>query len=312
MKLVKNIKAKLCMILCLSLVFTTACNQSVTDDVSNISSATSLVENASADLMWLEKFEGTVEIFDNDNNKIDAVEGMKLLSGYEIKTLDNSYAYINLDDSKAIKLDTKTSAKITNENKALLITLNEGALFFNVSEKLSDDETMDIKTSNLITGIRGTAGIVSVNSTIILEGEVIVTDFNQDDKMLEDNRLSAGKIANYDENDDDNVIINNISETEIPEFVKDEIDDDDELRQKIDDDGGFDSDLIINDDDDDTDDDADDDTDTDIDDEIYEEDDETHDEVENYEEDDEVESYEEDDLNNEIEIEDEVEDEEDD
>ncbi len=265
MKILNNIKAKLCIALSLSLIFATACSEAPTDlsestqMSSDEASDVSTVEDASASLMWLEKFEGDVVVLDENGSDIDPVEGMKLLSGYEIQTKENSTAYVNLDDTKALKLDNSSSAQITNEDNKLLISLNEGVLFFNVTQTLEDDETMDIKTSNLITGIRGTAGIISENSTIILEGEVVVTDANADDDMLDDNKLSAGQMAYFDDDDDDNVSISDVNEEEIPNFVKSEIEDDDDLRQKIDDAKGFDTGKILNEDDDDDDNDDDDD-----------------------------------------------------
>ena len=44
------------------------------------------------------------------------------------------------------------------------IQLRSGSLFFSVTQPLEDDETMNIRASTLLVGIRGTCGWVDDNS----------------------------------------------------------------------------------------------------------------------------------------------------
>lgn len=86
------------------------------------------------------------------------LENLGLYSGYGINTHLVSYAWINLDDVKLTKLDQNSGIIIQKEGKALNIEIKSGSLFFNVTEPLGDDETMDIRTSTILVGIRGTCG----------------------------------------------------------------------------------------------------------------------------------------------------------
>ena len=76
---------------------------------------------------------------------------------------------------KLTKLDQDSEIAITKEGKELEIEVKSGSLFFNVTEPLADDETMDIRTSTMMVGIRGTCGWVTQDTAALLEGTVEVT-----------------------------------------------------------------------------------------------------------------------------------------
>ena len=88
-----------------------------------------------------------------------------------------SFAWINLDDVKLAKLDEKSEIAIQKEDKRLELEVKSGSLFFNVTQPLEDDETMNIRTSSMVVGIRGTCGWVEVPdashmNVYLLEGKV--------------------------------------------------------------------------------------------------------------------------------------------
>lgn len=52
---------------------------------------------------------------------------------------------------------TRTGAiQIEKSGKNLEIVVDRGGLFFNITEPLAEDETMNIRTSGMMVGIRGT------------------------------------------------------------------------------------------------------------------------------------------------------------
>ncbi len=243
-----GIRSKIAILLAVILLFTTACGGGA-DTVSGSQN----IESATADIMRLELFEGELKIKNSDGQDIEPFAGMRLQSGYTVETGSEGFAFISLDDSKAIKLDSASSSKIDYDGKDLLITLVSGSLFFNVTAPLADDESMNIQTSNMITGIRGTSGIVTtyedddrvVSETTIITGKVVVNAIGDDGDELDDVDLPAGNTAVYDyEDDEDRITILETDENSIPDFVLQVLADDDELFDEIFEDGVFDADEL--------------------------------------------------------------------
>ena len=95
----------------------------------------------------------------------------------------------------------------------LELQLTQGALFFEVTEHLEDDETFDIRTSNMVVGIRGTSGYVYYDdagreSHVITDGTVHVTATNPDTGELRETTVSGGcqiKVYLYSDRAEDTV-----------------------------------------------------------------------------------------------------------
>lgn len=165
-------------------------------------------KTAVADTMRLEKTEGTVEICNSSGRTIGVREGGKLYGGYELTT-EESYAWISLDESKLIKLDWNTQVVIKKTKGAYEIMLEYGKIFFDVDKPLEDDESLDIRTSTLSTGVRGTMGIVASQpklsdggtaperfaSVELLDGTVTVAFYSQTDGELKTAEIQAGELA---------------------------------------------------------------------------------------------------------------------
>ncbi len=212
-----------------------------------------------ASVIRLEEFEGEVYIETDEGVFLNPEVGMKLQSGYKVHTKESALAYVSLDDSKAIQLDALTSVEVIDDGKNLQLTLTNGQLFFNVSEPLNEDETMNIQTSNMITGIRGTAGYVSSydengvihSETTLLTGKVSIQAFADDGSLLPENTLEPGHTAVYDYNDtQDKVTIMATPKSSIPSFVKSAVEKDDDLQDEVGDFDDFDDDSDDNFDDD--------------------------------------------------------------
>ena len=58
-------------------------------------------------------------------------------------------------------MDADSQAEIQKNGKDLEILVNTGSVFFHVTEPLEEDETMTIRTSSMMVGIRGTCGWVT-------------------------------------------------------------------------------------------------------------------------------------------------------
>lgn len=106
-------------------------------------------ENA-ATTMNLIKAEGTVDVNDAKGKSLKLIENMGLYNGYGVGTQMESYAWINFDDVKLSKLDQDSSVLIEKDGKRLEIDVQSGSMFFNVTEALGEDESMDIRTSTML------------------------------------------------------------------------------------------------------------------------------------------------------------------
>lgn len=132
---------------------------------------------ARATTMKLEKTEGTVSLKTQNGTARKISNGMRLYNGNTLKTQKYSYAYINLDNTKAVKLDQSSFATLRQSGRQLELLVKSGKLFFNVSKPLKNKESMNVRTSTMVTGIRGTCGVVeyltSTKSKLyLIEGKV--------------------------------------------------------------------------------------------------------------------------------------------
>ena len=133
----------------------------------------------SATTMNLIKTEGTVGVDDAKGKSLKLIENMGLYSGYGVGTQTESYAWINFDDAKLSKLDQDSKVLIEKDGGKLEIDVQSGSMFFNITEALGEDESMDIHTSTMLVGIRGTSGWVvedgSKSSVALLHGKAETT-----------------------------------------------------------------------------------------------------------------------------------------
>lgn len=201
-------------------------------------------DRAVATTLRLERAEGTVGVVNKSGKSITTLDGMKLYSGYKVATEIKSYGYISLDASKAVKLDAKSKAEVKQSGKQLEVDLKSGNLFFNVKVPVKSDESYNIRTSTMVTGITGTSGFIRVidektSEIFLLSGSV---DIFCTDPLSGETRsaaLSAGQKATsyvYEGARADNnvqIVISGFTEEEVPGFVALEIKRDEDLQRQI-------------------------------------------------------------------------------
>ena len=95
------------------------------------------------------------------NREIKAAAGMPLGQGTKAKTGAGTNMYLQADEDKTIKMGSSTLVEITKASaKKLGITLKSGEIFFNVEQKLADDEEMIFHAAQTSLSIRGTSGFL--------------------------------------------------------------------------------------------------------------------------------------------------------
>ncbi len=124
-------------------------------------SSLALGESYSASTMRLLRYEGEVTIEDAGGNSRFVLPNVRFSSGEAMKTGEGSSASVSLDATKIVTLDAQSRVEFAQNGSHMELTLTEGTLFLDVSEKLDANETLDIKTSTMTVGIRGTIVFLS-------------------------------------------------------------------------------------------------------------------------------------------------------
>lgn len=127
-----------------------------------VPTTTAYAKDAIGSKLTLEKIDGKAYVLNSKGKKIQAKEGVKLSAGEGVQTEVGSYVYISLDDSKVVKLDELSEVTVNKAGKKLCVEVEEGSLFFEVTEKLEDDESMQFKAGSVAMSIRGTSGVISL------------------------------------------------------------------------------------------------------------------------------------------------------
>ena len=120
-----------------------------------------LAESYSASTIRLLYYEGNVKVLDADGKPRTLIENGRFGSGESMQTGKESTASVGLDQSKIVALDAVTRVAFSQQGKAMHMDLVEGTLLLDVKEKLSEGETLDVRTSNMAVGIRGTVIFMS-------------------------------------------------------------------------------------------------------------------------------------------------------
>lgn len=211
-----------------------------------------LAEDATGSEIRLLRTEGTVKVTSTSGKSYSTREDMRLYNGYVISTEEASYAWITLDSEKAVKLDQCSSLEVRRSGKTLELMLKSGELFFNVTAPLKEDEKLNIRTSTMVTGVRGTAGWVRQidldhSEVGILEGRVVCRVVNPVTGASRTLTVKAGEIGDLWIYEADSAgegaeaRIRRIgSMNDISGFILEEILKDENLRKRIEEETGLD------------------------------------------------------------------------
>lgn len=145
--------------------------------------------DTTAQEMRLETYIGQVTLRDDSEVK-EIVEGSRLVSKDNIETFVESSAYISLDNTKLLKVDEISHIKVLKVDSHLDIELYKGSIYFNVSEPLTEEESLDFHTNNIVTGVRGTSGVITYSEdrlqsqVVVLSGTVEVTTIEEEIQVI--------------------------------------------------------------------------------------------------------------------------------
>ena len=210
-----------------------------------------------ATTMRLLKVEGTVNIEDASGTVKPVIDNIRFQSGDTLSTGADGLASIGLDDTKIVTLQNDSSAQFIKNGKQIELKLKQGGVFFEVTEKLTDDETYEIETSNMTVGIRGTSGYVwydesGLQSLVITDGKVLVSGYNPQTGETKTVEVCGGqKVSCYlysDKTQDRDSIefeLKDLDEEELPEFPLQMLAENPELMEKVCAETGWDKDKLL-------------------------------------------------------------------
>ena len=167
-----------------------------------------LAESYNAGTMRLLRYEGSVEILDPEGAPRFVLENVRFASGESLRTGEDGIASVGLDESKIVTLDSSSQVEFIQEDNHIRLSLTEGALFLDVQESLDENEGLDIQTTTMTVGIRGTIVFVGdrpspdggprLTSLGVLEGTAHVnyTDTSGGSRLLE---VPAGVLVSIPE-----------------------------------------------------------------------------------------------------------------
>ena len=213
--------------------------------------------NYLATTMRLLRVEGTVNIEDSNGTIKPVIDEMRFESGDALSTGSDGIASVGLDDTKIVTLENDSRVEFQKHGKQLELNLTAGGLFFEVTQKLADDEKYEIKTSNMTVGIRGTSGYVyysksGLQSLIITDGVVKVTGYNPKTQETKEVEVRGGEMVTaylYDESTEDRDSIEfeivEVPPQDVPEFALQMLVQDEALLEKVCADTGWDKDELL-------------------------------------------------------------------
>ncbi len=196
-----------------------------------------------ATTMKLLRMEGTVTLEENGEKKT-VKENLRFKSGDAISTEVKSLVSVGLDDTRIVTLDEESRAEFQKDGKNLELTLTDGQLFFNVTEKLDADASFNIRTSDMVVGIRGTSGVYTVDeygrpALYLTDGVVEITATNPETNETKTITVTAGTrvsvyfYSNAEEGHTVEFYEVKMTPNMIPGFAMDQICSSEELMQRI-------------------------------------------------------------------------------
>ena len=158
------------------------------------------------------RIEGNTEVRKAAGDIMTPYENMLLENNDSVKTLENGYLYLKLDEDKYLlaEPDANFSLIATGDaqNSKTRIEIAYGSVIVHVTNALSEDSSFEIGTGNSTMAVRGTSFRVSVtedeqgnvaSSVEVFEGEVSVQPVQPNGSTSQPTSVIAGQAAVVDQ-----------------------------------------------------------------------------------------------------------------
>lgn len=204
---------------------------------------------ATATTIALQDYEGDISVRNSWGIPLLAGWVSTLYNGYTVET-EGGYAWILLDDTQLVKMgnDTKITLKKTSGQTEVLV--DYGEVLFVVTETLEPSASLTIRTSTMSTGVRGTAGLVTVTPPqeqatqvsylSLFEGSVRATAAEEVERTITTYDVVAGEqiMVREDEGNEGALLVEYTQENVVEElaskgFVATELKDNEAFQEKM-------------------------------------------------------------------------------
>ena len=184
-----------------------------------------------ATTMRLLRIVGEVNLTEKGKDKT-AMTDIRLGDGNVLSTGIQSLVSVGLDDTKIVSLEENSRCEFHQKGKKTELMLTDGSLFFDVRKALEENESLDIKSSTMVVGIRGTSGYVwndkakGTQHIIITDGHVIIKATNPKTGETTEQELSGSYMLTaylYDDGDFNYFEIKEITVEDFRDELKAEI-----------------------------------------------------------------------------------------
>lgn len=205
-----------------------------------------------ASTIRLSSYTGDVTLTSDTGRNIEVKEDKRLFGGNELKTGKESKAWVLLDEDRMVTVMERSTVDFYQSGKSIKLNLEKGNLFFNIARDLGEDESFEIATSTMVIGIRGTSGYVRESEDgypvlYLTSGKVMVYVEDPDSGEDDQRKVKAGqKLTVIMTDDGPEIIVEDITEYDLPEDALFEITGDDDLLDEVVGDAGWDKDILLN------------------------------------------------------------------
>ena len=183
-----------------------------------------------AQVMWVSEAEGTVNLYDREENPLELELNMRMDGGKVLETAEESLAVVDMDRERLAIMDENSRAgfETAEQGNQISIALQNGAMYFRIGIPLEEEESFEIQMDDIVLAIRGTCGMAEQSeegglSVILASGHAAVRRVTEDgEEAPEEAEIEAGErlsVAAGDAEGGIRFVTEKLAEDEVPAFL---------------------------------------------------------------------------------------------
>lgn len=106
--------------------------------------------------MRVQRQVGTVSLSNEKGENVTLLEKMRLNAGHKLDTAKESLVTVSMDETRLLTLGEDGEASVKQDGNTLRFEVTKGTALVGLTEELKDDQAVEVRTGNMICGIRGT------------------------------------------------------------------------------------------------------------------------------------------------------------
>ena len=120
--------------------------------------------SATAVEMRVQRQVGTVALSNDKGESVTLMEQMRLNAGHKLDTAKESLVAVSMDQTKLMTLEENGEASVAQNGGTLKFEVKKGNAFVSLTEELKDGQAVEVRSGNMICGMRGTSVQSGTNS----------------------------------------------------------------------------------------------------------------------------------------------------